>query len=106
MQWLVSLDNDFIRKLSLGRNVKMHCRIKYPNRLRAVLIWIAVISVPEFLSESLPDTKSPESISYAADAIGMYLKKIANDELFVLKMQEIYDSDHHLHQNLRKTNGT
>ena len=81
----------------------MHNRIKYANRLRVALIWISVISVPEFLSESLPDTESPESISYAADAIGMYLKKIANDELFVLKMQEIYNSDHRLY---RKANGT
>ena len=84
----------------------MYGRIKYPNRLRVALIWIAVISVPKFLSESLPDTESPESISYAADAIGMYLKKIANNELFVLKMQEIYNSDHHLYRKLRKTNGT
>ena len=81
----------------------MHGRKKYPNRLQVALIWIAVIFVPEFLSESLPDTKPPESISYAADAIGMYLKKIANNELFVLKMQEIYNSDHRLY---RRTNGT
>ena len=32
-----------------------------------------------------------ESISIAADAIGMYLRKIANNELFVSKMQDIFN---------------
>ena len=42
-------------------------------------------------AEPIPDSKTVESISLAADAIGMYLRKIANQELFVSKMQDIFD---------------
>ena len=59
-------------------------------------IWVLVITVIVFIPGLSIGTTSkmdkPESISVAADAIGMYLKKIANEELFVLKMQEIFDS--------------
>ena len=60
-------------------------------------IWVLVITLIVFITglstRSTSKTDKPESISVAADAIGMYLKKIANKELFVLKMQEIFDSD-------------
>ena len=60
-------------------------------------IWVLVITlivfIPGLSTRSTSKTDKPESISVAADAIGMYLKKIANEELFVLKMQEIFDSD-------------
>ena len=42
-------------------------------------------------TEITSDSKTVESISLAADAIGMYLRKIANQELFVSKMQDIFD---------------
>ena len=58
-----------------------------------VLFITLIVFVPGMSTRSTSKTDKPESISVAADAIGMYLKKIANKELFVLKMQEIFDSD-------------
>ena len=58
-----------------------------------VLLIIVIVFIPALTTQSSSKTDKPESISVAADAIGMYLKKIANEELFVQKMQEIFDSD-------------
>lgn len=58
-----------------------------------VLLIIIFVFMPGLSSKSSVNLDKPESISVAADAIGMYLKKIANKELFVLKMQEIFDAN-------------
>ena len=56
---------------------------------KMVLLIIIFVFIPGLFTKSSVTLDKPESISVAADAIGMYLKKIANKELFVLKMQEI-----------------
>ena len=63
------------------------------TRVQLLHTWIFFVLLPILSSKSLPDPDHPESISFAADAIGLYLKKIANDELFVQKMQDIFDLD-------------
>ena len=60
---------------------------------KMVLLSIIFVFIHVLSSECSTNLDNPESISVAADAIGMYLKKIANKELFVLKMQEIFDSN-------------
>lgn len=60
---------------------------------KMVLLSIIFVFIHVLSSEGSTNLDKPESISVAADAIGMYLKKIANKELFVLKMQEIFDSN-------------
>ena len=60
---------------------------------KMVLLSIIFVFIHVLSSECSTNLDNPESISVAADAIGMYLKKIANKELFVHKMQEIFDSN-------------
>ena len=73
-------------KMAHGKKLNM-------SHIQLMHIWLIFVLLPILSSKSLPDPDHPESISFAADAIGMYLKKIANDELFVQKMQEIFDMD-------------
>ena len=87
--------------------------IKHPkmtSRLKVLsfVLWFLVLilkPMPTLTSESLSDSGRSESISFAADAIGMYLKKIANKELFVLKMQDIFDMNSVRVQEPPKPNG-
>ena len=64
---------------------------RFLDRRKLFFLGIFIAFVPDLSLESVSNSETPESISFAADAIGMYLKKIANKELFVLNMQEIFD---------------
>ena len=64
---------------------------RFLDRRKLFFLCIFIAFVPDLSLESVSNSETPESISFAADAIGMYLKKIANKELFVLNMQEIFN---------------
>ena len=74
-----------------------------------IFIFMSLIITTNFLpalaSESPVHSEAPDSISFAADAIGIYLKKIANQELFVSKMQEIFDMNSYQVQAPPNTKG-